>query len=261
MKRREVLSALASVTALTAAPALLRGQGRSKPIRFESYGSGPTLILGPPMTSASARGAEALQAVRNGYLGGLTNHYRVVLMDYPSGDENAESFTPDRVASDILGVADSAGADRFAWYGFSWGGVVGLQLAARTTRLTALICGGWPPIGAPYATTLAASEALAAKIPEALLMVTYYRDLQNWPEREIVSQLAVPRMTFAGSLDTIAFERETIAIGPVIARHREELGRMGWTVKIVEGFGHELFNRPDVVTPLIRSFLDPVLLL
>ena len=61
-----------------------------------------------------------------------------------------DSFTSDRVRADILAVADAAAADRFAWYGYSCGGVVGLQLAARTDHLTALVCGGWPPLGAPY---------------------------------------------------------------------------------------------------------------
>jgi hypothetical protein len=35
---------------------------------------------------------------------------------------------------------------------------------------------------------------------------------------------------------------------------------LGWMVRLVDGFGHELVNRPDVVVPLIREFLDPVLL-
>lgn len=33
---------------------------------------------------------------------------------------------------------------------------------------------------------------------------------------------------------------------------------MGWTVRLVEGFGHELGERPDVVIPLLRAFLDPM---
>jgi hypothetical protein len=35
---------------------------------------------------------------------------------------------------------------------------------------------------------------------------------------------------------------------------------MGWKVNLVNGFGHELFGRPDVVVRLMREFLDPVLL-
>ena len=45
----------------------------------------------------------------------------------------------------------------------------------------------------------------------------------------------------------------------MIAQHRAELERMGWTVRLVDGFGHELVSRADVAVPLIREFLDPVL--
>jgi pimeloyl-ACP methyl ester carboxylesterase len=182
-------------------------------------------------------------------------------MEYPSRREDVSTFTPDRVTDDMLAVADATGSDRFAWFGFSWGGLVGLQLAARTNRLTALVCGGWPPIAAPYAATLAASESLATRSPGAQAMVTYYRALQGWPEREVLSKFTVPRMTFAGSHDIVGVKPgHIIPIGPVIAQHRNELEGMGWTVRLVDGFGHELMNRPDVVVPLMREFLDPLLL-
>jgi|SRR5688572_11135079 len=254
MNRRDVLRGLASAVPLTILPTSLRGQGRAD-VRYEVHGAGPTLIIGAPITASSA------ESLRTGYLDRLTDRYRVILMHYPSGKEDAASFTPGRVSDDMLAVADAAGADRFAWYGFSWGAVVGLQLAARTNRLTALICAGWPPLGAPYGPTLAVTEALAAKVPQAQMMVTYYRGLQSWPEREVVSKFAIPRFTFAGSNDTVVgpVQGQRIAIGPMIEQHREELERLGWMVRLVDGFGHELVNRPDVVVPLIREFLDPAL--
>ncbi len=93
-------------------------------------------------------------------------------------------------------------------------------------------------------------------------MVTYYRGLQNWAEREAVSQFTVPRMTFAGSNDIIfdSTTGQTAPIGPLIGQHKDELERMGWRVHLVDGFGHELVNRPDVVVPLIGEFLDRALL-
>src|SRR5438477_76570 len=82
----------------------------------------------------------------------------VIALDYPPADDSqafADSFTADRVCADILSVADAERAERFAWFGFSWGAVVGLQLATRTNRLTALALGGWPPLGGQYRETLA----------------------------------------------------------------------------------------------------------
>ena len=106
-------------------------------------------------------------------------------MDYPPTGADAvgavASFDPDHVCADILAVADAAGVDRFAWYGYSWGGVVGLQLAARTNRLSALICGGWPPIGASYRDMASVAQRLAERVrsADAQLMVTFYRALEE----------------------------------------------------------------------------------
>jgi hypothetical protein len=58
-------------------------------------------------------------------------------------------------------------------------------------------------------------------------------------------------MTFAGADDPN---------GATIARTRDELMRMGWTVNLINGFGHEVFIRPDIVVRLMRGFLDPILL-
>jgi hypothetical protein len=35
---------------------------------------------------------------------------------------------------------------------------------------------------------------------------------------------------------------------------------MGWTVQLVEGQRHDMFMNPEVVVPLVRGFLDPILL-
>ena len=108
------------------------------------YQRGPALFLGSPISASNSRpGGDPITAIRQGYLDRLTDRYQVIVMDYPPTGPDAvgavASFDPDHVCADILAVADAAGADRFAWYGYSWGGVVGLQLAARTDRLSALI--------------------------------------------------------------------------------------------------------------------------
>lgn len=47
-----------------------------------------------------------------------------------------ETLTAANVAADLLAIADAAGADRFAYYGYSWLALAGFQLALRTDRLT-----------------------------------------------------------------------------------------------------------------------------
>ncbi len=256
MNRRQLVR-VASLGLASAAPSLFQisAQIRKTP-RFEVHGTGPALILGIDQGLAAT--------FMSGYVDRLKDRYRVIAMDYPPSGADARavesSFTPDHACSDILAVADAAGAEHFAWYGYSWGGVLGLQLATRTNRLTAMICGGWPPLGAPYSGMARVTAAIAERAGIAKNWVTFYRGLEQWPERDAVSKIRVPRMAFAGSKDVIDTDGLTVRIGPLVAEHRAELEGMGWVVRVVDNFAHELVRHPEVVAPLISEFLDPQLL-
>lgn len=268
MERRDLLRIAASLGAGNVVANLLSSDRIAHAaVRHESYGRGPALFLGSPIGASNNRpGGDSLAALRQGYLDRLTDRYQVIVMDYPPTGADAAaavaSFDPDRVCADILAVADAAGIDRFAWYGYSWGGVVGLQLAARTNRLSALICGGWPPIGASYRDMAAVAQRLAeqVRVADAQIMATFYRALVEWRDEEAVSKFTCPRMTVVGRDDSITTAGYTARIGPLVVERQTDLERMGWKVHVVDGFKHELFTRPDVVVPLMRTFLDPVLL-
>jgi pimeloyl-ACP methyl ester carboxylesterase len=247
MKRREVLHTLGSASVLGLFSNVLSTQTWAQEVRpFAARGSGPALIVfdRPP----------------RGFYDQLTDRYRVVVIDNRDSPTDIASLTADRLCADILAVADAAGVDRFAWFGFSFGGVVGLQLASRTSRLSALVCGGWPPLGGQYTETLAYAEGEAAqgRVTSAL---PFYRSIRGWPEREAVSKFTCPRMAFAGNKDQFIAGADTrMRIGPLIAEHRAELEQLGWTVQLIDGFGHELGGRPDVIVPILKRFLDPILL-
>ena len=88
--------------------------------------------------------------------------FRVVTADYEGHlvqHPKPTTLTAAAVAADLLAIADAAGADRFAYYGYSWLALAGLQLALRTDRLTALAMGGYPPLGGPYAAMLSVTAA------------------------------------------------------------------------------------------------------
>ena len=250
MKRREMLQALGSASVVGLFSNVLSTHTQAQGVRpFTVRGSGPALIV--------------FDRQPGGYYDRLTDRYRVVVIGDVAPDNfpaTIASLTADRLCADILAVADAAGVDRFAWFGFSFGSVVGLQLASRTSRLSALVCGGWPPLGGQYAETLGYAEAEAAQ-GRVTPFLTFYRSVRGWPEREAVSKFTCPRMAFAGNKDEfVAGPATRIRIGPLIAEHRAELERLGWTVQLIDGFGHELGARPDVVIPILRRFLDPVLL-
>src|SRR4029077_5517306 len=131
--------------------------------RYEVHGRGFPLVLGYPI-KASPTPEDPDGTLLKGYLSRLTDRYRVLAMDYPpfgQGESTrdwgpSDAFTADRVCEELFAVADAAGFNRFVWWGFSWGGLIGLQLAWRSDRIAALVCGGWPPLGGPYADLLLA---------------------------------------------------------------------------------------------------------
>ncbi|WDV30465.1 hypothetical protein OIM90_00710 [Streptomyces sp. AD16] len=143
-------------------------------VAYEIHGSGPAVLL--PVDPMPKEGAPAEELRRWGMdpaLGriladGLGDAFQVIAFDYEGHRMRhpAAALTPGHLAADLLAVADAAGAGRFAYYGYSWLALAGLQLALRTDRLAALAMGGFPPLGGPYAQMLrvtAAAHAMAQR--------------------------------------------------------------------------------------------------
>lgn len=243
-------------------------------VSFSVYGpdAGVPLLIGLPLMASHVEiFGPASAAVFEGYLDRLTDRYRVLLIDYPSiggsRDIPPEQLTAERVCADLLGVATAAGFDRFAYWGYSWGGAVGLQLAARTSRLTALVIGGWPPLGAPYAEILRATRTKLPN-PDAGSRVVlrapaqyaqwghFYASVLDWPEAASVARVSCPRLTFFGGDGDLIEAGIPIPIASINRVHREELMRLGWKVVEIPGHGHGVTLRPDLVVPPVRTFLD-----
>ncbi|MEI6802152.1 MAG: alpha/beta hydrolase [Burkholderiales bacterium] len=241
-------------------------------IHYELHGNGhPLLVTLPLMASHIDIFGEEAKFILDGYLSRLTERYRVLLVDYPSIGRSCniapEDLTADRVCADLLGVATASGFDRFAYWGYSWSGAVGLQLAARTKRLTALVIGGWPPLGAPYEGILRATLAKQSS-PEASSMVVlrskdqyaqwghYYRSMIAWSEAESVASIACPKMVFFGADGDLVEAGIPIRIASIIREHRAELEAQGWRVLEILGQGHGVTAMPELVVPPVQEFLD-----
>src|SRR5579862_2240987 len=137
-------------------------------IEIEIHGAGPTLLLPVNPQPVTGAQAEAMQqwgadpALGHSLIKGLSDAFRVVAFDYEGQClriPKPDTLTPANVASDLLAVADTVGADHFAYYGYSWLALIGLQLAIRTDRLSALIMGGFPPLDGPYKEMLLVTTA------------------------------------------------------------------------------------------------------
>ncbi|MFE7128787.1 alpha/beta hydrolase [Streptomyces sp. NPDC057617] len=274
------------------------------PIELEIHGTGPTLLL--PVDPRPAEGAKADELRRWGVdpaLGrslveGLSDTFRVVAFAYEGHvmeTPKADTLTPANVAADLLAVADAAGADRFAYYGYSWLALSGLQLAIRTDRLSALVMGGFPPIGGPYAemlrVTTAAHEMAAHKTsgagpgtqsypeqsagdPDAYdwsavevsateaqtrQFVTLYEALQGFDDRAAQTRITCPRLCFAGSADQIPYGEGwggvTVDIAGAVMDQRAELEAAGWDVRVLDGLDHTQAMQPANVLPVLKPWL------
>lgn len=239
---------------------------------YALHGQGqPLMITLPLMASFVDIFGTELQPVLDGYLQRLTDRYRVLLLDYPSiggsRDIAPQDLTADRVCSDLLGVASAAGFDRFAFWGYSWSGAVGLQLATRTDRLSALVIGGWPPLDGPYREILAAArrklpnpEPSSLKILRSAAQyaqwIAYYESMLDWPERQAVSRIACPRMVYFGANGDLVEAGIEVTIASNIRRQLGTLQAGGWTVQELPGQGHGVCMVPELVVPPVRAFLD-----
>lgn len=234
----------------------------------------PLMVTLPLMASFGEIFGRELAPVLHGYLDRLTDRYRVLLVDYPSiggsRDIAPQDLTADRVCADLLGVATAAGFTRFAYWGYSWGGNAGLQLATRIDRLNALVVGGWPALGAPYASLLAAArrkrpnpEPSSLKVlrspAQYAQWVHYGESLEGWSEHEAVARIACPRLNVFGADGDLVEAGIGVPIASAIRQHRGALQALGWRVHEIPGHGHALCLQPEVAVPPVRAFLDEVL--
>jgi pimeloyl-ACP methyl ester carboxylesterase len=235
---------------------------------------GEPLMIGLPlMASFKSIFGEALKPALDGYLSRLTDRYRVLLVDYPSigasRDIAPEQLTAERVCADLLTVASAAGFERFTYWGYSWGGGVGLQLASRSDRLKALVIGGWPPIGGPYKAIADAAELKQHEPEPSSMMVLrskaqytqwvhYNRSVQHgWNEAEaMIGMCELPKLVYFGANGDLVEAGIPVPIASLIRDNAGHLAALGWRLMEVPGVGHEACMQPELFVPLVREFLD-----
>jgi pimeloyl-ACP methyl ester carboxylesterase len=270
-------------------------------IAVEVHGRGPTVLLAVNPRPVEGPQAEELRrwgadpALGRALIDGLSDAFQVVAFDYEGQVlqvPKPDTMTPANVAGDLLAVADAAGADRFAYYGYSWLALAGLQLAIRTDRLSALVMGGFPPIDGPYAQMLQVTMATHAMASSASApstattsppskeppdepdwsqvevslteaqtrqFVTLYQALQEFDDRAAQAQLRCPRLCVVGAADEITYgERwggvQVSLAGPVISR-RAELEALGWQLQVLDGLDHTQAMQAVQVLPILRPWL------
>jgi len=269
-------------------------------IGVEVHGEGPNLLLPVNPRPVEGKKAEEMRrwgadpALGRSLIRGLSDAFRVVAFDYEGhvmAEPKPDMLTPDNVAADVLAVADAAGAERFAYYGYSWLALVGLQLAIRTGRLSALVIGGFPPLDGPYREMLRVTEAahemakaaqdapkssqapdagassepgdwssvsVTLSEPQTRQFVTLYRALRGFDDLAAQARIRCPRLCFVGSADEIHYgegwgDVHVRLAAPILGR-REELEGLGWDVRVLDGLDHMQAMQAARVVPLLRPW-------
>lgn len=244
-------------------------------VHFEVHGEGTPLFFGFPLLASYAQVFGAAAApVKQGFLDRLTDRYRVLLVDYPSigGSETVPpaELTLERVCADMLATADAAGFDRFAWWGGTFGAVVGLALAARTDRVAALVCAGWPPLGVPYAAMVRGARSYGGDPPpHARVMLRHPSQYAQWStfygsvpadwDAATVPRIRCPRLVVYGASAESSVGDVPLPLAATIRARRAELESLGWRVAELADRDGTLILDPAALAPVGRTFLDSVL--
>lgn len=253
-------------------------------IELEIHGKGPALLL--PVNPRPIEGPQAEQlrqygadpALGKSLIDGLSDTFQVVAFDYEGHvlhTPKPETLTPGNVAKDLLVVADAAKVNEFAYYGYSWLAMIGLQLAIRTDRLSALIMGGFPPLDGPYQEMLRVTTAaynMAGGPPsddewstaglskgQTQQFVTLYQELQGFDDQAAQEQITCPRLCFVGSADEIQYGKNwgdvLVSLANPLIKHRTHLEALGWEVRVLDGLDHMQAMQANQVLPILRSWL------
>jgi pimeloyl-ACP methyl ester carboxylesterase len=262
-------------------------------------GEGPPLLLPVSLATHTPGEAETLRQwggdpdLGPNLVSGLARSNRVIAADY-EGHRMAhpapDTLTPENVAADFLAIADAADARVFAYYGYSWLALSGLQLAIRTDRLGALVMGGFPPLDGPYKSMLAVTRAahvasakarsdadspvnapepgdwdsasIQTSEAQTRQFVTLYEALQDFDDFAAVLPPDLPRLAFAGADDRIDYGPKwggvQVRIGGPLTDHKETLIGAGWDVEVLPGRDHLGAMQSSVVLPILTGWLQKV---
>lgn len=266
-------------------------------IEVEVSGDGPAILLPVNPVSLTGKDAGAKEkwgvdpALGRHFIDGLNDKFTVIAFDYEGfrmQHPAAETLTPDNIVRDFLAIADAAGVDKFAYYGYSWLALCALQLGIRTDRLWALVMGAYPPVDGPYKEMWAVTKATyemalhpekqnkpavqktddaydwdSVEIPlsgeQTKQFFTLYNTLQDFDDKAVQPKITCPRLCFVGSNDKQEYSEKwggvTVDMATPLIQHSEELKSYGWDVRVLDGLDHISGMQPVNVLPVIKQWL------
>jgi pimeloyl-ACP methyl ester carboxylesterase len=230
----------------------------------------PAVFMGPHFYVSQT---EPDESFTDSWIDRLQREFFLILADYPrgiglTGAPQGLAYSPDVAVEEYELIADAVGVSRFGWLGYSFGGAMGIQLACRTDRVAALAVGGFPPLNAPFqriidivAERAKSTDPLPELIDPGVLDSTigFYTPLVNWPEREEIPRLNMPRLVFMGVEDGMPEDERELPLSDKLRAVENELRMLGWRIGWLPGENHSSAIRPEASLPLVQAFFRETL--
>jgi pimeloyl-ACP methyl ester carboxylesterase len=241
-------------------------------IAYERSGAGPALML----LHGGGNSRQMWHEVD--YVERLQDNFTVIAPDLRGHGESGlptepADYTVDKMIQDVLAVADACGVERFAIWGFSFGGKVGRYLAAQSERVAKIVlmgtplgvgvsdefhqyfadfCAHWPPIiqaqrdGVLDLDSLSQDDRAFLSCHHVPAMIAWGQAMINWPAIE-PADFRCPVLWLVGSEDRVAMlsvrEYEQSLKGSRVQSH------------IIEGLNHgQVFDEIDKVFATMLAF-------
>jgi pimeloyl-ACP methyl ester carboxylesterase len=237
-------------------------------IAYNIIGSGPALLL------LHGLGKSRLDWHKLGYVDRLQQDFTVITVDLRgSGDSEPYSepadYTIEKICNDLYAVADACTVEKFAVWGYSFGGNIARYLAAWSTRVTAVAVIG-VPLGPAVDETFshyinefeqryghlaqAAQQGglsqnqrpsvLKGHIPQFLAC---FKAMRQWPTLAL-AEIRCPLLLLAGTKNKNVIDW--------IETHRQPLAETNIRVETVAGLTHpQEFSQVERVFPRVSLFL------
>lgn len=236
-------------------------------IAYDVTGSGPALIL------LHGAGKTRRDWHKVGYVERLKRDFTVITVDVRGTGESdtltqTSDYAIDLVYQDLLAVADVCGVQRFAIWGFSFGGNIGRYLSAWSERVTAMAVIGipfgpavdeafdryidafvqkWAPLVQADKEGTWSKEKKSPVKGHIPVFLACFQAMRDWP-RVDPGDVGCPTLLLVGT------KNENVMNW--VQAEREALESANIRVEIVTGLSHmQEFSEIDRVFPVVSSFL------
>jgi pimeloyl-ACP methyl ester carboxylesterase len=204
-------------------------------IAYRVAGQGPALVV---LNNARVRTAYLT------LLHLLSDHFRVIQID-PLGtgaSDRPRDYPYGGVHDHVLAVIDQEEVETFAVWGYSKPGAMAATVAQATSRVAALIVGGFSLVrGGP-------SDARLARMDREQRVPAMDRAFWHWLKRfdwlDELAAMPCPKLVYFGSEDRTQ--------GPGIRRSRAALTERGVTVIELDGLDHATCMAEPALSTLVR---------